>query len=65
MSPAEHARRQRFGHFMDTYYMARHAWLMACEAATACYAAEVTAYRQENPPMVFKRYLVESRGMPR
>lgn len=65
MSPAERARRRRFQSFMDGYYTARQAWLSACESATAMYATEVAEYRQGNPPMVFKRYLLDSRGMPR
>lgn len=65
MSPAEQARRARFRQFMDVYFWARHADLLAMEAATAGYRAEVEAHKATNPPLVFKRYLIQSRGCPR
>lgn len=65
MSAAEKARRHRFRQFMDAYYFARYADLLALEAATAGYPAEVSAYVAERPPMVFKSWLIQSRGVPR
>ena len=65
MSPREAARRRRFAQFMDAYRAARHADLLALEAATALYAAEVAEYVAEHPLLVFKRWLIGSRGCPR
>ena len=65
MSPREEARRRRFAQFMDAYRAARTADLLALEAATALYAAEVAEYVAEHPPLVFKRWLIGSRGCPR
>ena len=65
-SPLEAARRARHRAFVGCYYAARQADLLALEAATAMYAAEVAEYvAQHGPPMHFKRWLVESRGCPR
>ena len=50
---------------MDEYFLARYNDLLIMESATCGYAEEERAYRQEHPPMVFKRWLIESRGMPR
>lgn len=66
MSELERLRRRRFRSFMADYYAARHADVLALEAATAMYAAEVAEYvAQYGPPMHFKRWLVASRGLPR
>lgn len=65
MSEAERRRRHRFRRFMSEYYAARQADLLALEHATGMYAAEVSEYLSQHPPMVFKRWLIESRGMPR
>ena len=50
---------------MDAYRAARTADLLALEAATALYAAEVAEYVAQYPPMVFKAWLIGSRGCPR
>lgn len=39
--------------------------LQAMELATANYPAEVARYKEETPPLVFKQYLIASRGCPR
>lgn len=65
VSEPEKARRRRFRRFMETYWTARQAWVEACEQATAAYATEVEDYKLENPPVLFKDYLIQSRGMPR
>lgn len=65
MSERERARRRRFRRFMETYWSARHAWVMACESATALYDAEVQEFKQQCPPVLFKDYLIGSRGAPR
>ena len=63
MSEREQARRRRFRVFMAEYYAARQADLLALEAATALYAAEVAEYVERfGPPMYFRRWLEESRG---
>lgn len=63
MSELERARRRRFSAWMGEYYAARHADVLALEAATSLYAAEVADYVASfGPPMHFKRWLVESRG---
>lgn len=65
MTDAERARRRRFARFMEAYYAAREAWERACEHATALYPAEVREFHQDVPPVLFKRWLIDSRGMPR
>ena len=48
---------------MAEYYAARQADLLALEAATALYAAEVAEYVERfGRPMHFKRWLEDSRG---
>ena len=62
MSDRERARRRRFRLFMAEY-SARQADLLALEAASAMYAAEVAEYVERfGPPMYFRRWLEESRG---
>ena len=62
MSEREQARRRRFRVFMAEY-AARQADLLALEAATALYAAEVAEYVERfGPPMYFRRWLEDSRG---
>ena len=59
MSERERARRRRFRVFMA----ARQADLLALEAATALYAAEVAEYVERfGRPMYFRRWLEDSRG---
>lgn len=66
VSAKEQARRARFRNFMMDYYLARHTDLMAMEAATSMYAAEVRDWiERHGHPMYFKRWLILSRGMPR
>lgn len=65
VSPAEAARRRRFHNFMQIYYCARQAWVMAAEYATSGYEWEMVQYKLENPPVLFKQYLIDSRGQPR
>ena len=66
MTERERARRERFRHFMDAYYYGRHSDLLAMEAATGNYPAEVEEYiERHGRPLHFKRYLIGSRGMPR
>lgn len=65
VSPAEKARRQRFFHFMTVYWCSRQAWVEAREYATGMYAEEVERWEQDNPPVLFKNFLVASRGQPR
>ena len=63
MSERERARRHRFRVFMAEYYAPRQADLLALEAATALYAAEVAEYVERfGPPMYFRRWLEDSRG---
>ena len=60
---SEQARRRRFRVFMAEYYAARQADLLALEAATALYAAEVAEYVERfGRPMYFRRWLEDSRG---
>lgn len=47
---------------VDNYRMARHADLMALEAATALYPTEVREYVTERPLITFKQWLIGSRG---
>lgn len=66
VSLAEAERRRRFRAFIADYHAARAADLAALEAATAMYASEVADYIAEHgPPMVLKRWLIESAGLPR
>lgn len=65
MSDRERARRRRFRHFMDVYHAARHAYELQVEAVTAGYAAELAEYRRNVEAVTFKRYLTDSRGLPR
>ena len=65
LTESELARRRRFGHFMDVYYSARDAWVLMAEQATAGYEAEMAQFKEQCPPMLFKQYLIDSRGMPR
>ena len=66
MSERERRRRERFARFMDAYYWGRHADLLALEAATGLYPADVDDYiARHGRPLHFKRYLIGSRGMPR
>ena len=70
VSPAEVARRARFETFMDVYYCAREAWMLAAEAATYTtpglgHSEELDLWTEENPPLLFKEYLIRSRGEPR
>ena len=59
MSERERARRHRFRVFMADYA----ADLLALEAATALYAAEVAEYVERfGRPMYFRRWLEDSRG---
>ena len=63
MSEQERARRSRFRVFMAEHYAARQADLLALEAATAMYAAEVAEYVERfGRPMYFRRWLEDSRG---
>ena len=63
MSERERARLRRFRVFMAEYYAARQADLLALEAATALYAAEVAEYVERfGRPMYFRRWLEDSRG---
>lgn len=64
-SEVERNRRKRFDNFMQTYWCSRAAWVADCESATAMYEAEMDEYKEQNPPVLFKNYLIESRGMPR
>ena len=50
---------------MAEYFLARHNDLLTMESVTAGYPAEERDYRLVSPPMVFKRWLIESRGIPR
>lgn len=66
VSPAEAARRDRFRVFMDVYYFGRQADLDRLEAETGLYPAEVAEWIERNGhPLYFRKYLEESRGMPR
>lgn len=66
MSPRERARRARFSAFMSSYYAARAADVAALEAATAMYATEVAEYiATVGAPMHFKKWLIQSAGIPR
>lgn len=65
LSQSEQARRARFHHFMDVYWMARQAWLEAKESATACYESEERMWTENNPPVLFKQYLIDTAGQPR
>ena len=61
----EAARKARHDNFMEGYYFARIAYDAALEAATGMYPAEVAEYKENNPPLTFKDYLVGTRGMSR
>ena len=55
---------------MDVYYCAREAWMLAAEAATYTtpglgHSEELDLWTEENPPLLFKEYLIRSRGEPR
>lgn len=51
---------------MEAYYAARHADLARLEQDTALYPTEVADWvREHGHPMYFKRWLVQSRGIPR
>lgn len=65
LTEVELARRRRFRHFMGVYYSARHAWVLMAEQATAGYEAEMQMFKEQCPPVLFKQYLIDSRGMPR
>lgn len=66
LSRAEQARRRRFQSFMETYYAARQADLDRLEHETCLYPAEIRDWiTQHGHPLYFKRYLIESKGLPR
>lgn len=65
VSDRERSRRRRFQRWMETYWMARQAWVEACEYATALYETEVADYKLTNPPVLFKDYLIDTKGQPR
>ena len=46
---------------LKEYRLARHAWELAAEGATAEYAWEMTDYREHNPPPTWKAFLTGSR----
>jgi len=67
---AEDARRVRFEQFMQTYWTQLQAWIAAAEYETcttpfAGRSEELDHYRQAHPPMLFRDYLIASRGCPR
>lgn len=64
-SKAEQARRVRFHQFMTVYWSARQSWLEAKESATANYEEEERAWVVNNPPVLFKQYLIDTAGQPR
>ena len=64
VSGPERARRRRFRRFLETYWTARQAWVEACEHETALYQTEVEDYKLQHPPVLFKNYLIETKGQP-
>ena len=64
-SQLERNRRLRFDTFLDVYWTQREAYVRAREDRTNGFEVEMLLYAQQNPPFVFKDYLIASTGQPR